>query len=121
MRINKYISNKGFCSRREAARVIEVNRVTINGIPSKYTDQVNEGDLVLVDGESIKDKADLVYIDLNKTGWDNLYSLVWLAICFYSFIGLCNFFFSKRRYSIVKTSHCCFYITFNNSGWYHRS
>ena len=66
MRINKYISNKGFCSRREAARVIEANRVTINGIPAKHTDQVNEGDLVLIDGESIKDKADLVYIAMNK-------------------------------------------------------
>jgi len=65
--LNKYISETGFCSRREADKYIEQLRVTINGIEAKKGNRVQEGDIVLVDGEPIaKKKKSAVYIALNK-------------------------------------------------------
>ena len=49
--LNKYISDTGFCSRREADRYIEECRVTINGKDAHKGNRVKEGDIVLVDGE----------------------------------------------------------------------
>ena len=66
--LNKYISQTGFCSRREADKYIEQCRVTINGIEAHKGNRVAENDVVLVDGESIKKnkKHVAVYILLNK-------------------------------------------------------
>jgi 23S rRNA pseudouridine2604 synthase len=65
--LNKYISETGFCSRREADKYIEQCRVTINGIEATKGNRVGEKDVVLVDGESIKKKKNVaVYILLNK-------------------------------------------------------
>ncbi len=65
--LNKYISETGFCSRREADKYIEQCRVTIKGIEATKGNRVGEKDVVLVDGEPIKKKKNVaVYILLNK-------------------------------------------------------
>ncbi len=64
--LNKYISETGFCSRREADKYIEQCRVTINGIEATKGNRVGEHDVVLVDGEPIKKKKAAVYLALNK-------------------------------------------------------
>jgi len=64
--LNKYISDTGFCSRREADRYIEECRVTINGKDAHKGNRVKEGDIVQVDGEPLKKKKSAVYIMLNK-------------------------------------------------------
>lgn len=53
IRINKYISDYGFCSRREADKLIEDERVTINNRPATPGDKVCEGDKVRIDGEQL--------------------------------------------------------------------
>lgn len=69
MRLNKYLSESGACSRREADTLIEEGRVTINGVPATLGSQVNEGDEVKLDGDRVgaaRKKAKPVYIALNK-------------------------------------------------------
>lgn len=73
MRLNKYISETGLCSRREADALIAAGRVTINGRPVELGQQVGEGDEVRVDGGPVagrvRDAAfakQRVYIALNK-------------------------------------------------------
>ncbi|MBB1381784.1 23S rRNA pseudouridine(2604) synthase RluF, partial [Shewanella sp. SR41-2] len=67
-RLNKYISESGICSRREADRYIEQGNVFINGKRAKIGDSVEFGDKVKVNGHDIapRDEADLVFIALNK-------------------------------------------------------
>jgi 23S rRNA pseudouridine2604 synthase len=64
--LNKYISDTGFCSRREADKYIEECRVTINGKDADKGNRVKQGDVVKVDGENLRKKAAPVYIMLNK-------------------------------------------------------
>lgn len=64
--VNKYISDTGFCSRREADKYIEQGRVTINDNVASKGNRVEEGDVVEVDGEPLKKKKETVYIALNK-------------------------------------------------------
>ena len=66
--LNKYISETGFCSRREADAIIKAGRVTINGEKARTGNRVRSGDQVELDGKSLtqKDKAKPVYIALNK-------------------------------------------------------
>jgi 23S rRNA pseudouridine2604 synthase len=64
--LNKYISETGFCSRREADKYIEQSRVTINGKEATKGNRVRENDVVLVDGEPIKKKQSAIYLALNK-------------------------------------------------------
>lgn len=66
MRLNKYISETGICSRREADGWIEAGRVTINGQPALLGTQVGEGDVVCVDGRPVGAAKQHVYIALNK-------------------------------------------------------
>jgi 23S rRNA pseudouridine2604 synthase len=67
-RINKYISESGMCSRREADRFVEQGNVWINGRRATTGDQVVAGDLVKVNGQEIEpqEEEDLVLIALNK-------------------------------------------------------
>lgn len=69
-RLNKYISDSGYCSRRFADKLIENNRVTINGKVPELGTKVVSGDKVCVDGNEIKASAsnhtDRVYIAYNK-------------------------------------------------------
>jgi 23S rRNA pseudouridine2604 synthase len=66
MRINKYVSGTGICSRREVDRWIEAGRVTINGELAQLGSTVEPGDVVRVDGQPIGNKPKHVYIALNK-------------------------------------------------------
>jgi len=66
LRLNKYISESGVCSRREADKWIEAGRVTCNGQIAALGTQVADGDEVRVDGELVGTKKNHVYIVLNK-------------------------------------------------------
>ncbi|MCP2002616.1 MULTISPECIES: 23S rRNA pseudouridine(2604) synthase RluF [Buttiauxella] len=68
IRLNKYISESGICSRRDADRYIEQGNVFINGKRAAIGDQVFAGDVVKVNGQLIepRDEDDLVLIALNK-------------------------------------------------------
>lgn len=64
--LNKYISESGFCSRREADKYIDQGRVTINGNVALKGNRVSDGDEVEVDGEALRKKKAAVYLMLNK-------------------------------------------------------
>lgn len=66
MRINKYISETGFCSRREADKLIEAKRVKINGGIAEVGSIVEIGDTVYIDNNKICKKKKAIYIALNK-------------------------------------------------------
>ena len=66
MRLNKYLSETGACSRREADKWIEAGRVTCNGTRAELGTQVGAGDEVRVDGEIIGAKKRPIYLALNK-------------------------------------------------------
>lgn len=65
MRINKYFSNLGICSRRETNRLIEEKRVIVNGVFCEPGQWVEEYDEILLDGEIVQAK-EKIYIALNK-------------------------------------------------------
>jgi 23S rRNA pseudouridine2604 synthase len=66
-RINKFLSESGFCSRREADRLISKGRVTINGIVPEMGTKVVETDEIRVDGKLIRENRDKpVYLAFNK-------------------------------------------------------
>ncbi len=67
-RINKYISESGLCSRRDADRFVEQGNVWINGRRATTGDQVSAGDRVRVNGQDIEpqEEEDLILIALNK-------------------------------------------------------
>ena len=72
MRLNKHISDTGFCSRREADQLIAEGRVTVNGLRARVGAEVGEGDEVRIDGQPLrarvaaKGQRKHVYIALNK-------------------------------------------------------
>src|ERR1700720_2780993 len=66
VRLNKYISETGVCSRREADKWIEAGRVTCNGEPAVLGTRVSDGDEVRVDGKLVGIKKRQIYIALNK-------------------------------------------------------
>lgn len=66
-RLNKFLSEVGYCSRREADRLIDAGRVTINGEVPELGTKVSPNDMVAVDGELIKaNKDNPVYLAFNK-------------------------------------------------------
>ena len=67
-RINKYLSEVGYCSRREADRLIEEGKVTINGKITKIGTKAEEGDQVEVEGQKIdkSTKQKNIYLAFNK-------------------------------------------------------
>lgn len=65
-RINKFISETGFCSRREADKLIEAGRVTINGKKPEMGTKVNPEDSVEIDGKPLKAKEESIYLAFNK-------------------------------------------------------
>ncbi|CAN5221452.1 pseudouridine synthase [soil metagenome] len=66
MRLNKYISESGVCSRRAADQWIADGRVRINGAPAELGTRVQPGDVVEVDGEPVGARPGHVYLALNK-------------------------------------------------------
>ncbi|GAA3616113.1 23S rRNA pseudouridine(2604) synthase RluF [Flavivirga amylovorans] len=66
-RINKFLSEVGYCSRREADKLIEAGRVTINGVIPEMGTKIAPNDVVHVDGKEIKNnKEGFVYLAFNK-------------------------------------------------------
>ena len=67
-RINKYLSEVGFCSRRAADRLIEEGKVTINGEITEIGSKVEEGDQVEVEGQKIINPTNQknIYLAFNK-------------------------------------------------------
>lgn len=66
-RINKYLSEVGYCSRRAADKLLEEGRITINGQIPELGTKVSDDDEIAVDGVSIrKTEEDHVYIAFNK-------------------------------------------------------
>lgn len=67
IRINKYLSEIGFCSRRAADKLIEEGRVTINGVVPEMGTKISSSDIVCVDGKEISNpKNENVYLAFNK-------------------------------------------------------
>lgn len=67
IRINKFLSESGLCSRREADRMIESGRVTINGKQPSIGQRVRSKDAIRVDGREVENnQEDAVYLLLNK-------------------------------------------------------
>ncbi|ARV09129.1 23S rRNA pseudouridine synthase F [Winogradskyella sp. PC-19] len=66
-RLNKYLSEAGYCSRREGDRLIDAGRVTINDIVPEMGTKVAEGDVVKVDGEIVGGRKEaFTYLAFNK-------------------------------------------------------
>ncbi|PTB31773.1 23S rRNA pseudouridine(2604) synthase RluF [Photobacterium phosphoreum] len=66
VRLNKFISDTGYCSRREADKLIDQGRVTINGTMPEMGMRVMDKDEVLVDDKPLRSKERPIYIALNK-------------------------------------------------------
>src|SRR5438309_2042195 len=66
MRINKFFTEQGYCSRRQADRLIGERRVTINGRVAVLGDKVNEGDTVAIDGKTVSFNPPKTYVMYNK-------------------------------------------------------
>ena len=66
IRLNKYISESGFCSRREADKFIESGKVTVDGVKAVMGTKVQKGQKVRVNGKLISKVEEMVYIVLNK-------------------------------------------------------
>ena len=65
-RLNKYIADSGYCSRREADRLIGEGRVLVDGRPGALGDRILPGMAVTVDGRSLSGESEKVYLLLNK-------------------------------------------------------
>ena len=66
MRLNKYLSDAGFCSRREADRLIEAGRVQVDGRPAVTGMQIDVSSLVCVDGKEIRPEEKKVLLVYHK-------------------------------------------------------
>ena len=66
MRLNKYLSDAGVCSRREADRLTEAGEITINGKRAETGMQVEPGDVVVVKGKTVVPEEKKVYLAFNK-------------------------------------------------------
>ncbi len=56
IRLNKFLSERGFCSRREADRLTEAGRITVNGRTALVGEKVTDADEILCDGKPIRDE-----------------------------------------------------------------
>jgi 23S rRNA pseudouridine2604 synthase len=66
-RLNKFLSEIGYCSRREADKLIEQKRVTLNGVVPEMGTKVSQSDEVRVDGKLVRDQHDKpIYLAFNK-------------------------------------------------------
>ena len=65
-RLNKFLSESGFCSRREADRMIGQGRILVNGAVPELGAKVTADDVITVDGKPLNAKPDAVYLAFNK-------------------------------------------------------
>lgn len=67
VRINKFLSETGFCSRREADKLIEQGRVTINGVVPEMGTKISSNDEVRVNGKLVREnRKKRIYLAFNK-------------------------------------------------------
>jgi 23S rRNA pseudouridine2604 synthase len=66
LRLNKALSDTGFCSRREADKLIEQGRVTVNDTIGNLGDRVSMEDVLKVDGKTLTRPEKIIYIAFNK-------------------------------------------------------
>ena len=66
MRLNKYLSDAGVCSRREADRLAEAGEITVNGKRAETGMQVEPSDVVVVKGKTVVPEEKKVYLAFNK-------------------------------------------------------
>ena len=67
VRINKFLSETGFCSRREADKLIEQGRVTINGVVPEMGTKISTNDEVRVNGKLVREnRKKRIYLAFNK-------------------------------------------------------
>lgn len=66
VRLNKYLSDSGVCSRREADRLIEAGKVLIDGHVAVMGEKVDEGQIVIVNGKPVEKKTELILLAVNK-------------------------------------------------------
>jgi 23S rRNA pseudouridine2604 synthase len=66
VRINKYIADSGFCSRREADELIRQKQVTVNDVTAELGTRVSEGMIVKINGQPVLPDDDLVYLAVYK-------------------------------------------------------
>ena len=66
IRLNKWVSDAGICSRREADRLIEAGRVTVDGKPGSMGQKIKKGQKVLVDGKPAMAEKEMILLAVNK-------------------------------------------------------
>lgn len=66
VRINKYISDAGICSRREADRLIEAGKILIDGLPASTGQKVMPGQIVIYNGKIVKKSKEQIILAYNK-------------------------------------------------------
>lgn len=64
--LNKFISSTGFCSRREADKLINEERVSVNGKVAETGNRVTYNDVIKIDGQLLQSKEKPIYIAFNK-------------------------------------------------------
>ena len=87
-RINKYLSEQGYCSRRRADRLIEQGKVTINGKVTEIGTKVEDGDKVEVEGQRVEKstKQKNIYLAWKVLTFKNTILLKQILLIIYSFI-----------------------------------
>lgn len=66
VRLNKFIADCGYCSRREADRLIEAGKVTVNGKEAEMGMRVTDDDTVVIDGRALKREEETILLVFNK-------------------------------------------------------
>lgn len=66
IRLNKYLSEAGFCSRREADKLIEAGKITVDGKKAAMGVKVNDNMTIIANGKPVKRKEKMVLIAVNK-------------------------------------------------------
>ncbi|HAU86087.1 MAG TPA: 23S rRNA pseudouridine(2604) synthase RluF [Lachnospiraceae bacterium] len=66
MRLNKYLSDSGFCSRREADRLVEQGKVVIDGEVAQLGQKVKPGQNIVINGKPLKREEERILIAFNK-------------------------------------------------------
>ena len=66
VRLNRFLSDAGFCSRREADRLIEAGRVTVDGTKAELGTRVRPGQVVKVGSKVVRQNDRMVLIAFNK-------------------------------------------------------
>lgn len=66
VRLNKFMSDAGFCSRREADRLIEQGKVQVDGVTAQQGMKISQGQRVTVNGQSITRENEMILLVVNK-------------------------------------------------------